>query len=255
MGWFDIAQIADHVYAISEPHHWEQVRSYLFVGTDSALLVDTGIGIVPIKPTVDAITDLPTRVILTHCHWDHIGSVNSFDDVYIHPLDAAWLRNGLPLPAEAVRETLVSEGYDASLCPGFEPSRYTIPTRDAFTTTEDGARFTNGRHCLEVLHTPGHSPGSICLFERKLGLLVTGDTVYRGTIYANYPSTSPTDLLESYRKLDARKAKYVLPGHNDNCATSELIREGRDLLEKLQVEGRLKHGTGLHGERTVSFHL
>ena len=92
MKWFHVNSIAKGVYAISEPYHWEKARCYLFVGINKAILVDTGTGLCPLKPIIDTLTNLPITVILTHCHWDHIGSINSFTKVYIHLEEENWLK-------------------------------------------------------------------------------------------------------------------------------------------------------------------
>ena len=68
MDWFKVNNIANGVYAISEPYHWENARSYLFVGKNKAILVDTGTGLCPLKPIIAKLTGLPIIVILTHCH-------------------------------------------------------------------------------------------------------------------------------------------------------------------------------------------
>jgi len=189
MEWFKVNNIKNSVYAISEPYHWEDVRSYLFVGKDKAILIDTGTGLCPLKPTIDRLTELPITVILTHCHWDHIGSINSFNEIYVHSEEENWLKNGIPIPIESIKNNITSRGYDYSKCPNFDIDKYTVPTKSGCNNLKGGETISNGFHELEVIHTPGHSPGSITLYERTLKIMVTGDLLYKGTIYANYPST------------------------------------------------------------------
>ncbi|MCU7819847.1 MAG: MBL fold metallo-hydrolase [gamma proteobacterium symbiont of Lucinoma myriamae] len=253
MKWFKVNNIENGVYAISEPYHWEKARSYLFVGKDKAILVDTGTGLCPLKPITDMLTELPITVILTHCHWDHISSINSFNEVYIHLKEESWLKNGLPLSIESIRNTISSGGYDSDKCPNFDLNKYTVPTKDSFHILKGGEIMSNGVHELEVIHTPGHSPGSIALYEKILDILVTGDLLYKGTIYANYPSTDPEQLYKSYLLIKNYQPKWVYPGHNDDMIGGSLIMEGSELLEKLDSLGKLKHGTGNYHSEHISF--
>ena len=81
--WFTIEKIDDMTYAISEYKHWEKFHSYLLLGRDQALLIDTGLGISNIKQIVDEITNLPILVATTHIHWDHIGGHKYFDNIAV----------------------------------------------------------------------------------------------------------------------------------------------------------------------------
>ena len=74
--WFDVYRIRDHIYAVHEPGQVEEVISFLIVGTERALLFDTGLGIGDIKSLVDELTDKPLLVLNSHSHYDHIGGIN-----------------------------------------------------------------------------------------------------------------------------------------------------------------------------------
>lgn len=71
--WFTVEAIDADTFVISEKKHAEETNCYLICGKESALLIDSGMGISDIKEVVDALTDLPVTVLTTHCHWDHIG--------------------------------------------------------------------------------------------------------------------------------------------------------------------------------------
>ena len=80
--WFEVYKLTDTVYAIYEDGQFEEVISYLVLGADKGILIDTGNGIGNIKSVVDGITDLPVAVLNTHTHGDHIGGNHLFDEVY-----------------------------------------------------------------------------------------------------------------------------------------------------------------------------
>lgn len=96
--WYAVKQIENDIFAIAEDAHWEKARSYLFCGEDVSWLVDTGTGIGNIRALVRSLTASPVSVLTTHVHWDHIGGHGQFENIHVHEGDAAWLRDGIPLP-------------------------------------------------------------------------------------------------------------------------------------------------------------
>ena len=97
---------------------------------------------------------------------------------------------------------------------------------------------------MEVLHTPGHSPGHMCFWEKERSYLFTGDLVYKDTLFAYYPSTDPEAYLESLEKLARLPAKRVFPAHHSLDIQPEIIVRMRDELKKLKECGKLCHGSG-----------
>ena len=100
--WFTVERIDDATFALSEYRHWEETHSYLLLGRDRALLLDTGLGVGGLRREVEALTDRPVTVTLTHVHWDHIGGCVQFAAPAVHEAEADWLRH-FPLPEAAVR--------------------------------------------------------------------------------------------------------------------------------------------------------
>ena len=245
--WFTIEAIDKNTYAISEYGHWEQVHCYLFSGTESAVLIDTGTGIGNISEPVKSLTSLPVQVVTTHCHWDHTGGHAHFSDVAIHKDDATWLENGIPLSPEFVIKMLMKEPFTIPAPADFSPETYRVFTGKANRLLEDGDIIELGSRHLNIIHTPGHSPGHICIYEEEKGYLATGDILYEGTIYANYPSTDPVALERSLQKL-ARlpEIKRLLPGHNRLDIPVSYLAQACSLCEKIEQVGLLKHGSGLH---------
>lgn len=82
--WFTTEAIDNDTFVISEYKHWEETHCYLLIGTESALLIDTGLGVSDIKDVVGRYTSLPVIVATTHVHWDHIGGHGLFDDIAVH---------------------------------------------------------------------------------------------------------------------------------------------------------------------------
>ena len=122
--WFTVEQIDDHTFAISEYKHWEQTHCYLLLGTERALLIDTGLGVENIRCVVESLTSLPLIVVTTHVHWDHIGGHWNFSNIGVHEAERDWLESKFPLPIQMVRSAL-SQG-ECDFPPGFFVENYRI---------------------------------------------------------------------------------------------------------------------------------
>ena len=97
---------------------------------------------------------------------------------------------------------------------GFDVSAYTMFQGVPARVLQDGDTIDAGGRVIEVLHTPGHSPGHMCFWEAEREYLFTGDLVYKDTLFAYYPSTDPTAYLASLEKIAALPAKTNLLSMN-----------------------------------------
>lgn len=239
--WFTIDTIDKDTYIISEYRHWEEIHCYLLNGSERSLLIDTGLGICNIYDEVKKLTDKPVAAVATHIHWDHIGGHRYFSEFYAHGEELSWLNGEFPLPIETVRNMVVDrcdlpDGYDVS---GYELFQG-VPAR----VLKDHDKIEIGGRCIEVLHTPGHSPGHLCFWEKERGYLFTGDLVYKDTLFAYYPSTDPKAYLKSLEIISKLPAKRILPGHHSLEIQPEIVTCMRDAFRKLEAEKKLKHGSG-----------
>jgi glyoxylase-like metal-dependent hydrolase (beta-lactamase superfamily II) len=140
-------------------------------------------------------------IFLTHSHFDHIGDVFKIKKkkntlVYIHKLDAKNLKDPgsdlLPL-MEDVK--------------GVSADRY----------LKDNQKLFVGSIEMRVIHTPGHTPGSVCFYAAKEKILFSGDTLFKGSIgNISFPNSNPSDMWESLKKLSKLpKDTRVVPGHGN----------------------------------------
>ena len=97
---------------------------------------------------------------------------------------------------------------------------------------------------MEVLHTPGHSPGHMCFWEEARGYLFTGDLVYKDTLFAYYPSTDPAAYLNSLEKIAELPAKRIFPAHHSLEIEPEIVLRMRNTFRELKENGQLHHGSG-----------
>lgn len=240
--WFTIDKIDERTYIISEYRHWEETHCYLLNGSERSLLIDTGLGICNIYDVVKKLTDKPITAVATHIHWDHIGGHKYFPDFYSHKEELNWLNGEFPLTIEQIREMVVDrcdlpEGYQVDTYDFFQGT----PTR----VLEDNDVIDLGDRSVRVLHTPGHSPGHMCFYEKDQGYLYTGDLVYKDTLFAYYPSTDPKAYLSSLKTVAALGAKRIFPAHHTLDIQPEILVRMRDALEHLNTTGKLHHGSGV----------
>lgn len=241
--WFTIDSIDESTYIISEYRHWEETHCYLLNGGDRALLIDTGLGVCNIYEQVRKLTDKPIAAVATHIHWDHIGGHKYFSNFYAHKAELDWLNGKFPLPTHAVKNMLTDR---CELPEDFDISKYEIFQGKASRVLDDGDTIDLGGRTIQALHTPGHSPGHLCFWEAEKGYLFTGDLVYEGTVFANYPSTDPQSYLDSLEKIAALPAKRIFPGHHSLEIHPEIVTRIRDAFRALDAEGKLCHGSGTH---------
>lgn len=254
--WFTVEKIDNETFAISEYGHWERVHSYLLIGSKLALLIDTGLGIGNIRSEIDKLTALPIKVITTHAHWDHIGGHSMFDNIYVHEGDAKWLKTGIPIPIDFVKSNLMREPFSKTLPKEFNIDNYTVFTGQNVSTLKDNDIIDIGLRKVRILHTPGHSPGHICILEEERGYLYTGDLIYLGTLYAFYPSTNPIHFKQSIDKMGQLKnILKILPGHNNLNIPVDIIKRVQASLSHIEKNELLVHGSGIFEFESFSIQL
>jgi glyoxylase-like metal-dependent hydrolase (beta-lactamase superfamily II) len=239
--WFTIDQIDKETYIISEYRHWEETHCYLLNGSEHSLLIDTGLGICNIYNEIIKLTDKPVTAVATHIHWDHIGGHKYFPIFYAHNDELNWLSGEFPLTMEQIKGMVIDrcdlpEGYDVNEYEFFQGT----PTK----VLNDYDVIDIGSRCVQVIHTPGHSPGHMCFWEKNLGYLFTGDLVYKDMLFAYYPSTDPEAYLNSLERISALPVKRVFPAHHSLDIYPEILNRICDAFRQLQDEGKLHHGSG-----------
>lgn len=166
------------------------------------LIVDAGLDSADLLAFLAEHNLNPTAVVLTHGHIDHIAGLPALRQrhvrprVYVHTLDADLLAN-----PQANLSLFAGEAFE---------------TEPADVLLEDGDTVREARMTLKVLHTPGHTPGGICLYAESEGLVFSGDTLFAESVgRTDFPGGDGRQLVESIRaKLFALPdATAVYPGH------------------------------------------
>lgn len=250
VGWFATRELDHGVWLIAEPTH---VNSFLVAGYERAVLIDSGLGIADIRLIVKSLTDLDVMVANTHHHWDHVGGNDRFSEVAIHELGEENLRAGNHLAfageyLDYARERLMhmaefkeldrrfydfltDETTPRPFPDDFARANWRITPCAPTRLLRDGDEIDLGGRVLRVLHTPGHTPDSVCYLDVENGLLFGGDTFNTGPIYAHMPESDLEAFARSTRRVAAMAdgIRSIFMAHVSRYAESAaFVREVAD---------------------------
>lgn len=224
---FEVTKHKDYLYVIKEnisvvhpAYRNDPLNMYLLLGTHTALLLDTGCGLYPLKPVVDElIGERNLLVFNTHAHWDHVLGNEEFGEVYIHtkevsfinrPYDISYLKDS---PCEIVKK--------------YEEKNFLIPPARNINILKDGDVFDLGEINVKIIHTPGHSPGSICLLT-STGELFTSDVAYYGDQFLPKRKDFPKVLITLSKLIELcekQKDLELYPSHREYPCDKTLLTD------------------------------
>lgn len=225
---FEFVEVEPGFYSIEQDY----VRSFLFVSDQEVLMIDLGMGGNDLLGQVRERWDLPIKVVFTHADMDHVGDANAFEQRFMHPSEFDYY---------------------------YTKAKETSP----MTPIWEGDVVDIGVYHFEVIHLPGHTPGSICLLDRKRKIMIGGDTIQSGPIFMFGPGRNFYAFVASMEKLLTMidDIDWIYACHHDIKVSSDkinLLLEGaKDMISGRAVgepeprfEGKVKRYT-THG---VSFY-
>jgi glyoxylase-like metal-dependent hydrolase (beta-lactamase superfamily II) len=206
----------DIVFRQIDEHTWEgnghlvyNESVYVVEGDDKALVIDAGSYMPHLDKAVAALTDKPVMMALTHGHGDHVGGIVCFPEVWVHPADAGMLR-----------------GYEGKI-----------------NHLEDGQVIDLGGRQIEVMHTPGHTSGSVTFFDKAKGYGFSGDA-FGSTNLLLFGGTFKTLINTCTRTADYMQKNGITklyPGHyhGDNPETLQRVLDERKMSQEV-LSGKRK---------------
>ena len=140
---------------------------------------------------------------------------------------------------ESLRASITGDSVWKPLPQDVDPMTWMIPSVEPTALLKDGDSIDLGERTLEVIHTPGHSPDSICLLDKKNRILFTGDTFFPGPLYAHPQDVNIDDYMTSITKLKNRldEYDYLCSGHNDPWVKSEVISRVDEAFKEIMAGG------------------
>lgn len=209
------------LYRIESPIPFDS-NIFLLTG-DSNILIDTGTGLGSdvVIPKIRSVLNGRglDKVILTHCHGDHVCGLPAIleefgSEAFAYPPDSGWIRCG-------DREHVLAGVMDLDVRP--------VPVTDLVS----GQILDNGEHRLRVVPTPGHTAGGVCLYDEMSHDLISGDTLFAGGVgRTDLLSGSFIQLRDSLHGISNIDIRGLYPGHG-NCSEqygSDYVKRGLRLV-------------------------
>jgi glyoxylase-like metal-dependent hydrolase (beta-lactamase superfamily II) len=246
--WFERTAVDDAITLLWEPHVIPLMRCNIWhlKGRERDLVIDTGMGLMSLVDEMGDLLGTSVTAVATHGHDDHIGGHHEFSDVVVHP-DEAHLLLTAPLSSLVIRDAwgdAVVDGLEAAgypipepmfvdaIPPGFEVTTFHQQPVAKVRHIVEGDVVDTGDRAFEVLHLPGHSPGSIGLWEASTGTLFSGDAIYDGPLLDELPESSISDYCATMERLLTLPVTVVHAGHDPSFGRERLHELARQYLDR-----------------------
>ncbi len=230
--WFVRTRVDDAVTLLTEPHVHPLLRCNIWHvhGAGRDLLVDTGLGIASLHAAAVDLFEADLIAVATHAHTDHVGGLHEFGSRAIHAAEAETARSisgvlhlDLANADPAAIEQMAGWGYDIAgglltAVPRADFELDGVPRIPAPPTQilVEGDVIDLGDRAFEVLHLPGHSPGSIGLWDAANQLLFSGDAVYDGPLLDEIEGADIEAYVATMERLRELPVATVHGGHDES---------------------------------------
>lgn len=185
-----ITQLKDNMWVVETD---DKTTMYVVEGTQKAMLIDVGTKTRKLDSIIRLITKKPLVVMITHAHHDHAGNIGFFDEIWLHPADTILLNRSF---------------------------------KGKVNFVNDGDIFDLGGTQIEVVHTPGHTPGSIVLIDRKAGICYSGDAFGSNHVWLQLKPLSP---MQTYVNSCVKMEKLMDDGITDiYCGHYPYVKKAYD---------------------------
>jgi glyoxylase-like metal-dependent hydrolase (beta-lactamase superfamily II) len=211
--WYETIAMGEGVTLIHEPwiKPFYRCNMWHVRGRDRDLLFDTGLGHFSMREHVRLLTGRAIVCVASHTHFDHIGCHHEFTDRCVHAAEADILAD--PRNERTLADRYATDEMFHRLPEGWESGRYRIEPAPAGRLLVHSDIVDLGNRAFEVIHTPGHSPGGIGLYERKTGILLSGDIIYDGPLIDDAYHSDRAVYVATMERLRELPVAVVHGGH------------------------------------------
>lgn len=213
--WYDTLAMSDGITLIREIHvaPWLRCNMWHVKGRDRDLIIDTGMGLRPLIQEVAVLRERPVTAVISHTHFDHAAGLHQFTSRCGHPSEAHIIAD--PTAANTVADTgyVRAEAFLAAPWPGFKSTDFVVKPAPLTGLLDEGDIVDLGDRSFHVVHMPGHSPGSIGLYERETGIFFSGDILYDGELLDTLYHSDAEVYRESLMRLRDMPIETVHGGH------------------------------------------
>ncbi len=212
-GYYSYKKLSNEIALILESKVSEDWRCNIWYirGHERDLIIDTGLGLWPIADDIFQISERPIIALCTHSHHDHAGGLNQFEIRSGHPAEQDIFTN--PTQKSTVADLIRPEHLLEQPYHGFDLESWCMNPAPITNLVEEGDVIDLGNRCFKIIHFPGHSPGSIAIWEEKTGIMFTGDTLYDGVLYDHLYHSMPEIFKESLSRLKEFPIETIHAGH------------------------------------------
>jgi glyoxylase-like metal-dependent hydrolase (beta-lactamase superfamily II) len=238
--WYETIAFADGVTLIHEPWIKPFFRCNMWHvrGRDRDLLFDSGLGHFSLRAQVPLLSGRPLTCIASHTHFDHIGCHHEFGGCAVHSAEAHILAD--PRNEWTLADRYATDEMFDRLPEGWDQSAYRVRPAQLGQILEHGDVIDLGDRAFEVVHTPGHSPGGIGLFERRTGTFLSGDIIYDGPLIDDAYHSEVDRYVDTLERLRGLPVAIVHGGHFPSFGATRF----RQIIDEY-LEGRRKPGCHL----------
>ena len=193
---------------------WLGCATFRLTLGETVVFLDAYMDRVPSAPPVGLKAAEVTKadfVLVGHAHFDHIGCHHEFETRCIHDAEAHILAD--PRNDWTLADLYATDEMFDGLPKGWDAASYHVKPAPPTRLLKDGDEIDLGDRVFEVVHTPGHSPGGIALWEKRTRTLLSGDIVYDGPLIDDAYHSDLGDYETSLRRLMAMPIATVHGGH------------------------------------------
>ena len=191
-------------------------------GREYDLVIDTGMGLNPLKEWIVKETTRPLKAICTHSHFDHSGGFYEFSCRLGHHLEAKAFETGGRNQTMYQGDWTKIEIVSPKKHPGFSTKSYSVRPAPLTGFLDEGDVLDLGNRAFQILHLPGHSPGSIGLLDRNSKILFSGDAIYNGQLLDSHPHSNKTLYRNTLDRIRNLEVETFHAGHEPSFGHSKM---------------------------------